>query len=273
MSNLNINTMTPIAVVELTDGYEQNIGWNGVTGIRSFVTATARPDAPTVMLPTDVMSFNSLSADNNLLVNIQKVAWDNDPTVGYRYICTYSENLPTWNPLADDYKVLSITTDGAFDSYTFPKTASTSADIIYAGPNGSGYELVEEPLTIHNAYVITRVQLTTRFRGSFASIISDNALYNNKLNNATWNGIPRGCVLCTGITATSRKEVKNASRALYWDRTISFSIKTLPYSTVSDEDSWQMVLVKGVYCRLAHNEDGSSKINQYEYASLPESLT
>lgn len=272
---------TTVSVIELTQDYLISYGDVGDTGTRSFIDASARPTLSAMYLPDIGDTFSgSVSGDysNMICTSIQKVPWDGDPTVGYKYVCTYSQNAASYDPIGTKYeKVISISTDGGFDSYQFSTASTSSSGVsslytqIYAGPGGSGFEPLEQPTIISIPYTITRISVTNRYRGNLSTIITENTTYANKLNNTTWNGCARGTVLCTGVQASPVEEIKDGLKKQYWNRTISFSIKSLPASTVSGEDTWQMVFIEGKYCRLARGDSGSPVINLYDYATLPES--
>lgn len=267
------------SVVELTNGYEINYGQTGDYGVRRFIDAAARPGVATTTLPAIGSTFSGLATGdyaNMVLTNIKKIPWDADPTVGYEYICTYSQNTVTVDPLGREYDNLaSIQTGAEYNSYTFPVTFSTgtsaaNTNTVYFSTSTSGGSAIDTPVDAHVMVCLTNVSTTTRDRGTFASIVAEGIQYVGKINTGTWNGVNEGNVLCTGMQATPVEEITDGTRAVAYNKTLSFSIKSLPGDGVNN---WQKVFYHGAFGRLARNANMTNPINLYDYASLPTTLS
>lgn len=263
-----------VSVVLMGVGWDLTTQFEGpTTGQRVYWDAAAVPHKSPTTLPElgEPWEAGSLA----LAQRITKTPLGDDPSVGFAYTVTYSDESSAvdWMGQDDSNIVIGIQSGAEYDSYTLDPNAG---DQLWAyDPGTASYIALDKAMVLGKMSPVQTITITKRSRSSnIVSLLSTDAELVGCINDDSWNGFAIGTVLYMGMTASPVKEQDDfdAKTKVAWNVTYTYRVRLLPGVA---SDSWQYVFVAGGYVRLSKDgatEDGFTAYDKYKYASIPNPL-
>jgi hypothetical protein len=166
-----------------------------------------------------------------------------------------------------DTVILSIASAAQVDTYTKdPDTPGLQKLFV---KEGSTYT-ESKNITINKITALINVSTTKRYRNQSAQQIIAMGAKAGSTNTAEQWGVPAGCILYGGHTATPIQEVVSDVVQINWNVTHNYAIRYIP--GITNEPTWDHVFYNGIYTKLYKDNAGSAYMTLYPRDTLPNDL-
>lgn len=238
-------------VVQLHDGYSLSISSGSQSGTKAFVDASVLPGKPAVELPAIDEPW-SADYPKLLVASVRHSYLGQDEACGRRYDVSFATRAATEEPSPDPAERL-------------PMSMSCSAEL--RNVQVRSVDDAGKAKSVSAVARATQWELTIS-RKAYAANIDDwiDVLQAraSKLNEASFEGIPRGCCLFVGA------EMRNGtdrSTQRKWTADFHFIVRKIDDV---DEDAWQMLFRpdKLKWEEAVFKVEGKDDVRLYEYADF-----